>query len=275
MARSIASTRPAFPSTRNSTRSSSTLSSSTSASRSRKDDRADSIARSTRRRSGTGCTPCVMNKLATIGSSQQRSRIASAPSPSSSRSVCTIRRSARPCKLETTRTSSSASARAPVVAGSAAKRSRSVSTRLLAASRSMSRYDFSGERRVDALDRSAASHVHVHAARQTRIETAHRAHNVDALEILRAVFFENRRVLHRVFVRARGAEAIAWIRIPRRRRPRLVILDLAVAYHHMVREYAAHCLGKADADRFFRNFERLPRLRFAFGEQLEGLVDRI
>ena len=46
--------------------------------------------------------------------------------------------------------------------------------------------------------------VHVHAARQARVEAAHRAHDVDAAEVVLAVLLEDRLALHRVLVRARA-----------------------------------------------------------------------
>src|SRR5947207_1253650 len=57
-------------------------------------------------------------------------------------------------------------------------------------------------RRVSLLDHPAVAEVHVDAARQARIEAAHRAHDVDALEVLGAVLLEQVHALHRVLVRA-------------------------------------------------------------------------
>src|SRR6185312_1664941 len=47
------------------------------------------------------------------------------------------------------------------------------------------------------LQHLAVPQIHVHAARQTRIETSYRAHDIDSLELVRAVFFEDRSILHR------------------------------------------------------------------------------
>ena len=47
-------------------------------------------------------------------------------------------------------------------------------------------------RRVQHLQRLAVAEVHVHPARQARIEAAHRAHDVDALEVLPVVLLEDR-----------------------------------------------------------------------------------
>ena len=103
--------------------------------------------------------------------------------------------------------------------------------------------------------------VHVHAAGQARIERAHRAHDVDALEVLGAVLLEDRRVLHRILVRARRPVDVARARVPRRRRVGLVVGDLAVADHHVVGEHAAGGLVEAAADRAVRNGELVPALR--------------
>ena len=55
------------------------------------------------------------------------------------------------------------------------------------------------------LQHFAVAQVHVYAAGQAGIEAANRAHNIDAFEILRPIFFEDRRVLHRVLVRSGSA----------------------------------------------------------------------
>src|SRR5580704_15412671 len=47
--------------------------------------------------------------------------------------------------------------------------------------------------RVGRLEHLAAAEVHVHAARQARVEAAHGAHDVDALEVVRRVLLEDRR----------------------------------------------------------------------------------
>ena len=102
--------------------------------------------------------------------------------------------------------------------------------------------------------------VHVHAARQARVERAHRPHDVDPLEVLRAVLLEDRRVLHRVLVGAGSPVDVARARVPRRRRVGLVVRDLAVLDHHVVREDAAGGLVEAHADRRLRHLELVPAL---------------
>ena len=90
--------------------------------------------------------------------------------------------------------------------------------------------------------------VHMDAARQAGIETPHGAHDVDALEFVRAVFLEDRRVLHRVLVGPGRSVNIARIRVPRRRRIGMVIGDLAVANDDVMRQDAAHRFVEAAAD---------------------------
>src|SRR4029453_11456665 len=103
-------------------------------------------------------------------------------------------------------------------------------------------------RRVHFFKHPAAAEIHMDAAGQTRIEAAHGAHDVDAFELLPGrVFLEDRGVLHRVLVRPGRAVDVARVRVPRRRRIRVVVRDLAVADYHVVREYAAHRLGEAAA----------------------------
>ena len=110
------------------------------------------------------------------------------------------------------------------------------------------------------LQHLAVAQIHVYAARQARIKAAHRAHDVDALEFVRPVLFEDRRILHRIFVRTRRSVDVARIGVPRRRRIRMIVRDLAVANHHVVREHAANRFVEAAADGVFRNFEVGPRL---------------
>ena len=120
-----------------------------------------------------------------------------------------------------------------------------------------------GHRRrvVHRLQGLSGAEIHVHAARQARVEAAHRAHDVDALEVVRRVLLEDRRVLHGVLVRAGRAVHVAHARVPRRRRVRVVVRDLAALDDHVVAEHAAHCLGEPAAERLVRDRERLPGLR--------------
>ena len=97
------------------------------------------------------------------------------------------------------------------------------------------------------------------AAGQAGIEAAHRAHDVDALEFVRTVLLEDRRVLHRVLVRTRRAVNVARVRVPRRRRIRMVVGDLAVADDQVMRQDAAHGFVETAADRFVGHFERCER----------------
>src|SRR5579885_3374931 len=89
-------------------------------------------------------------------------------------------------------------------------------------------------RRMPRLKDLSVAEIHVDAAGQARIETPHCAHDVNPLEIGRAVLFENRRVLHGIFVRSGRAVNVARRSIPWCWRIRMVIGDLAVANHHMM-----------------------------------------
>ena len=57
-------------------------------------------------------------------------------------------------------------------------------------------------RRVVRFDGLPVAEIHMHATRQTRIEAAHSAHDVDAFEFVWPVLLEDRRVLHRVLIRS-------------------------------------------------------------------------
>src|ERR1700730_17602368 len=98
----------------------------------------------------------------------------------------------------------------------------------------------------------------MHAARQTRIKASHRAHDVNALEFLRPVFFEDGSVLYRILVRPRSAVNVAWIRVPGCRRVGMVVCDLALADHRVMREHAAYRLVEAATNGLLRNLESGP-----------------
>src|SRR3954447_20836464 len=97
-------------------------------------------------------------------------------------------------------------------------------------------------RRVHLLQGLAVAEVHVDATRQARVEAAHRAHDVNALEVVRAVLLEDGRVLDGVLVGAGRAEAVAGAAVPRRRRIRVVVGDQPILDHHVVRERPPHGL---------------------------------
>ena len=86
---------------------------------------------------------------------------------------------------------------------------------------------------MNRLQDLTAAYIHMNAARQTRIEAAHGAHDVDAFEFVRSVLFEDGCVLNRIFVRAGCSIDVARAAIPRRRRVRMVICDLAISNHDM------------------------------------------
>src|SRR5438105_1284845 len=67
----------------------------------------------------------------------------------------------------------------------------------------------SEHRRVGELQGLALAQVDVHAAGQAGVEAANRPHDVDALELVGPVLLEDRRVLDRVLVGARGAVLVA------------------------------------------------------------------
>ena len=76
-----------------------------------------------------------------------------------------------------------------------------------------------------------------------------------ALEVLRSVLLEDRRVLHGVLVGPGSPVDVARARVPRGRRVGLVVRDLALADHHVMREHAARGLVEAAADRALRDLE--------------------
>src|SRR5277367_68003 len=90
--------------------------------------------------------------------------------------------------------------------------------------------------------------VHVHAAGQARVETAYRAHDINSLEFIGTVFFEDRRILHRVLVRPWSSVNIPWVGIPWSGRIGMVVGDFAILNNNVVREHAADGFVEAAAD---------------------------
>src|SRR3984957_14085792 len=108
------------------------------------------------------------------------------------------------------------------------------------------------------LQNLAVPQIHVHAARQTWIEAPYRAHDIDPFKLVRAVFFEDGSILHRVLVWTRSAVNVAWISIPGGRRIRMVVGDLAFLDHHMMREHAANRFVETATNGLLRHFEFRP-----------------
>src|SRR5882762_10841079 len=98
--------------------------------------------------------------------------------------------------------------------------------------------------------------VHVHTTREARVEAPYRPHDIDALELLGTVLLEDRRILHGILVRSRGAERIAWARVPRRGRIRVIVGDLTVPDDEMVRQHSPDGLVEPTANGLVRHRER-------------------
>src|ERR1700676_4165067 len=101
--------------------------------------------------------------------------------------------------------------------------------------------------------------VHVYTARQAGVETPHCAHNVYALEFVRAIFLKEWCVLHCILVRPWCSVNVPWVCVPRRRRIGMVIGVFAVANDTVMRQNAAPRLVEAAADGILRNGELRPR----------------
>src|SRR5918911_1892407 len=99
-------------------------------------------------------------------------------------------------------------------------------------------------RRVELVQDLALSEIHVHPARQAGVEAPNRPHDVDALEVLRLVLLEDRRVLDRVLVGAGLVVDVPDAAVPRGRRVGVVVGDLAAPDDHVVAEHAPHGLGE-------------------------------
>jgi hypothetical protein len=108
------------------------------------------------------------------------------------------------------------------------------------------------------LDLLAIAQVHVDSAGQAGVEAAYGPHDIDSLEVVRPVFLEDRRVLHRIFVRPRRPEGIARAGIPARGRIGMIIGDFPLANDHVMRQQAAHRFVEAAAQPFLGNLELRP-----------------
>src|SRR6516164_5657752 len=254
-----------------------------------------SSARWIRSSTSSGCSPCSNSRPSTSGSAVSRSTMARPGSPSWARAAMMA---ARPSPYIPTsrRTSSSAvSAAAPPRARSAARsssiRSPACATLVIGprflgsrgtAPNGTARPQASGgqgdrHRRVHLFQLLPTAEVHVHATGQAWVEAADRAHDIDALESVRRVLLEDRRVLHRILVRPGRAVDVADAGVPRSRRVRVVVGDLPTADHHVVRQHPAHRLGEPATVRFVGDAERLPRLGAPgpdLGQRLLGEVQR-
>src|SRR5579883_750771 len=116
---------------------------------------------------------------------------------------------------------------------------------------------------MHGLDGLAVAHIHVNAAGQAGVETAHGAHDVDTLEVVRPVLFEDRCALDRVLVGPRCTEDVARSSVPRGWRIGMIVGDLAAADDEVVRENTAHRLVEAAADGFVGYLEVRPCLSAA------------
>src|ERR1700730_13277579 len=90
--------------------------------------------------------------------------------------------------------------------------------------------------------------VHMHTAWQTWVKAAHGAHDVDALELIRAILLEDGRVLHGIFIRSGGAIDVAHAAVPGSGRIGMVVSDLAALDDHVVRKRPAHGLVETATD---------------------------
>ena len=89
------------------------------------------------------------------------------------------------------------------------------------------------------------------------------------------VLLEDRRVLDRVFVGAGRAVDVARVGVPRRWRIGMIVGDLALADHDVVRQHAANRLMEAAADRLVGNLEIGPGLGAPGVQLLEGLLHEV
>src|SRR6266516_1436514 len=115
----------------------------------------------------------------------------------------------------------------------------------------------------------------MHAAGQTRVKAAHRSHDVDAFALVRAILFKDRRVLHRILVRARCTIDISHAPIPGRVGIGTLVVDLSVLDNHVMGKYSAHRLVESTAYGFLWHCELVPRFGVAGTYLSKCLIDTV
>src|SRR5947209_19636973 len=95
-------------------------------------------------------------------------------------------------------------------------------------------------------------------ARQAGVEAANRPHDVDTLEGVRAVVFEDGRVLHGILVGAGRAIDVSHTAVPGCGRIRMVVGDLPVLNDHVMGEHASYRFMEPAADGLLRHSEITP-----------------
>src|SRR5215813_13208613 len=95
----------------------------------------------------------------------------------------------------------------------------------------------------------------MNAARQAWVEAPHGAHDVDALEVIRAVLLEDWSVLHGILVGSRGPEDVTGVCVPGCRGIGVIVGNLTIANHHVMGQHATHSLVESTANGFIGNFE--------------------
>src|SRR5215510_16096202 len=99
--------------------------------------------------------------------------------------------------------------------------------------------------------RLAVAKIHMHSAWHARVKAPHYAHDVNSIEIIGPILFEDGGTLHRILIGTGRAVNVARAGVPRRRRIRVIIGDFSIADNHVMREHSPYGLVKAAADRFF------------------------
>src|SRR5579884_272318 len=102
--------------------------------------------------------------------------------------------------------------------------------------------------------------VHMDTTRQTRVKATNRSHDIDTLEVVRPILFEDGCVLHSVLVGTRCAIDVSYTSIPGGRRIGMVVGDLPVLDDHVMGEYTTYRFMEPTADGFLWYGEFAPCL---------------
>ena len=115
----------------------------------------------------------------------------------------------------------------------------------------------------------------MHTTWQAWVKAAHRSHDVDAFELVRAILFKDRCVLHSIFVGTGRAIDVSYTTIPGCGRIGMVVGNLSVLDDHVMGKHAAHSLMESTANGFLRYCEIVPCLGATSTYLSKCLIDTV
>src|SRR5436305_4035246 len=115
----------------------------------------------------------------------------------------------------------------------------------------------------------------MHTTGQAGIKAANCSHDINALEVVRAILFEDRRILHSIFIRARGAIDISYTAIPWGGWIRVVVRDLPIFDHHMMGKHTSYGLVESTTNSFVWDCKFGPGFAMSGTYLIKSLIDKV